>query len=255
MTDSPRSPAVARTPAADAAASHRRSSGSRPAALAALSVLAHPIRLRIAERLGGAPDGLTVADLTAALDDVQHNAIRNHLRTMGRAGLIAVERDPPSGRGRPTERYRLVDPEASRIAARHELVRLLVALLVDVGADDDRARAFGAAEGSSLVAAADRDEIVGSLARLGFAPHDLTSTKDAAAGVLEVRLDFCPFADAVLTPGGTIVCALHRGLIEGAAGMDGAQVQVTEFTIRDPREAGCRVRLQGLPPDQRRRAT
>ncbi len=220
----------------------------QPAALAAASVLAHPARRRIAEELGGAPGGLTVAEVVTQIGDLHHNAIRNHLRILAQAGLVAVERNPPRGRGRPTERFVLVDPEVSRIAAQQALVQLLVTMLVDAGVDHDRARAFGEAHASLIVSGAQREQLIGSLARLGFAPHETTSVKDAASGVLELRFDHCPFAEAVLTPGGTIVCALHRGLLDGAATTAQSPVTITEFEVRHPHDAGCVVRFEGIAP-------
>jgi len=225
-----------------------RAGAPQPAALVPASALANPIRRRIAETLGGAPNGLTVAELVGRIGDLHHNAIRNHLRVLARAGMVAVERNPPSGRGRPTERFVLVNPEASRIAAQQELLRLLVAMLIDIGADDARAREFGAAHGPEVVTGVQRDQLIASLARLGFAPHETTSVKDAARGVLELRLDHCPFADAVLAPGGTIVCSLHRGLLEGAARAAQPPVTVTGFEVRHPHAAGCIMRVQGVHP-------
>lgn len=224
---------------------HRR---PEPAALVAASVLSHPGRRRIAETLGGAPQGLTVAEIVLHVGDLHHNAIRNHLRVLASAGLVAAERNPPSGRGRPTERYRLVDPEISRIAAQQELLRLLVTMLVEAGVDDVRAREFGATHGADILTGVEREQLIASLARLGFAPHETTSAKEAARGVLEVRLEHCPFADAVMAPGGTIVCALHRGLLEGPAHAPRSPVRISGFERHDPHEAGCTVRFEGLAP-------
>jgi predicted ArsR family transcriptional regulator len=221
---------------------------TQPAAVATASVLANPGRRRIAETLGGAPNGLTVGELVGELGDLHHNAIRNHLHVLARAGIVAVERNPPSGRGRPTERFVLVDPEAIRIAAQRELTRMLVMMLVAAGVDDPRARAFGEAHGHEVVTGIQRKQLFGSLARLGFAPHETTSLKDATRGVLELRLDHCPFAEAVLAPGGTIVCALHQGLLEGAVGAADSPVSISCFEPRDPVAAGCLVRFEGVDP-------
>lgn len=219
----------------------------QPLALAAASALANPARRRIAETLGGAPGGLTVAEIVDAVGDMQHNPIRNHLRVLARAGLIAVERDLPTGRGRPTERFTLVDPMASRIAAQQELLRLLVGLIKASGVDRAAALAYGRSHGAEMIGRVDRSALVASLARLGFAPHETTSPKDAAAGILEVRLDHCPFADAVVAPGGLVVCALHQGLIEGAAAAASSDARLTRFEIKHPHTAGCVVRLDGVP--------
>jgi predicted ArsR family transcriptional regulator len=221
-----------------------------PAALAAASALAHPARRRIAQLLAGAPGGLTVAEIVRQLGDLHHNAIRNHLRVLARAGAVAVERDPRSGRGRPTERFSLADPEATRIAAQQELTRFLVAMLVEAGAEDHTAREFGRRQGARLVDVHGRNDVMGSPSRLGFAPHETTTAGEAAAGVLEMRLDHCPFRDAVLARGGTLVCELHHGLMEGMAEAAGPEARVSRFEAEDRRRAGCMVRLEGLtaPP-------
>ncbi len=227
-------------------AAQRRSDAGLPAALAAASALAHPARRRVAQALAGAPDGMTVAEIVHEFGDLHHNAIRNHLRVLAQAGVVAVERDPPSGRGRPTERFSLADPEASRIAAHQELVRCLVEMLVEAGAEDHNARDFGRRQSAQLVQVLGRDDVLGSLARLGFAPHETTGAGDAAAGVLEIRLDHCPFRDAVLARGGHLVCELHHGLLEGMAQASGPDGRVSRFWAEDPRHAGCVVRLEGL---------
>src|SRR5271157_5852421 len=219
---------------------------TQPAAVTTASVLANPARRRIAETLGGAPNGLTVGELLGEIGDLHHNAIRNHLRVLARAGIVAVERNPPSGRGRPTERFVLVDPESTRIAAERALTRFLVMMLVAAGVDDARARAFGEAYGPEVATGVHRMELFGSLARPGFAPHETTSRKDTSRGVLELRLDHCPFAEAGLAPGGTIVCALHHGLLEGAVGAAGSPVSVSCFEPHDPITAGCLVRFEGV---------
>lgn len=225
----------------------RRTSAPQPLALAAASVLAHPARRRIAETLGGAPDGLTVAEIVDETGDLHHNAVRNHLRILAGAGLVSVERDPPYGRGRPTERFSLVDPEASRIAAQTELLGLLVGLCVASGADEATARAYGRQHGAGLVTSTDREDILRALARLGFAPHETTTVRDAARGGLDIRLDHCPFADAVLAPGGMLVCAVHHGILEGVAAT-APPMTLSAFTPRHPHRAGCTVRLDGVPP-------
>jgi hypothetical protein len=89
-----------------------------------------------------------------------------------------------------------------------------------------------------------------AFARAGFAPREISSAAEARAGVLDLRLEHCPFREAVLSPGGELVCALHRGLSGGMARMVSPSARVTEFTPKDPRPAGCRVRVEGLPPGE-----
>jgi predicted ArsR family transcriptional regulator len=215
----------------------------------AAHALAHPTRRRIAEELGATPDGLSVAELSAATG-LHHNAVREHLRTLAAAGVVASEQDAPQGRGRPTTRYSLVDEEAPRIAAHQELVRLLVGLLRDVGADEAQAERYGVGHGGAMADPGGRDALMAAFARSGFAPREISSAADARAGTLELRLEHCPFREAVLSPGGELVCALHRGLATGMAGVASPGARLTDFVPKDPRPAGCRVRVEGLSPPE-----
>ena len=62
-------------------------------ALATLTALAHPARLRICRALIGAgPDGLTPSSLMAMLGLTGSN-LSFHLKELAEAGLVAVERD------------------------------------------------------------------------------------------------------------------------------------------------------------------
>lgn len=216
-----------------------------PVGIQQASVLAHPSRRRIADVLASNPDGLTVAGLSAAVG-LHHNAVREHLRLLGGAGVVASERDRPSGRGRPTERYILIDDAAPRAAAHQELVRMLVELLQVAEVGEDTTRAYGRRRGATLLpaAAALRTAVLGALAGLGFAPHETTSAAGAARGELAVRLEYCPFREAVMAPGGERICALHHGVLEGM--VDGHGAAVTDFVPKDPRWAGCTARIEGM---------
>ncbi|MCC6832342.1 MAG: hypothetical protein IT200_13425, partial [Thermoleophilia bacterium] len=61
------------------------------------------------------------------------------------------------------------------------------------------------------------------------------------------RLEHCPFREAVLAPGGEVICALHSGLVTGMAAASGPDARLAEFVAKDPRMAGCVVRLEGVP--------
>ncbi len=156
MSTDAESTANADTPSAADRSPGRPASTPQPLALVAASVLANPARRRIAEILGAAPGGMTVAELVDAVGDMHHNPIRNHLRVLARAGLVSVERDPPVGRGRPTDRFFLVDPVASRIAAEKDLLRLLVGLINQAGVDRKGAIAFGRSHGADAISGVDR---------------------------------------------------------------------------------------------------
>lgn len=63
------------------------------AAVAALAALAQPARLRLFRALvGAAPGGMTPGTLVAMLD-VPASTLSFHLKELGHAGLVAVERD------------------------------------------------------------------------------------------------------------------------------------------------------------------
>jgi len=43
-----------------------------------------------------------------------------------------------------------------------------------------------------------------------------------------------------------VVCALHQGLIEGAAAAAPGDARLTRFEIKHPHTAGCIVQLEGV---------
>lgn len=217
------------------------SSGS----LAAAGALAHPTRRRIADLLASHPDGLTVGDVADTLQ-MHHNAVRLHLRTLASTGVVAVERLAPKGRGRPRLRYRLVDVQAATASAHQELVGMLVGYLAELGADDARVEEFGRRRGASLAAPDGVPAVVGAFARLGFAPSQTTSAADATRGRVTLRLDHCPFKDAVMSTGGDLVCTLHKGLADGVARAAAPGGRLRQFIPVDPMRAGCMLGFEGL---------
>ncbi len=217
-----------------------------PPAIAAAGALTHPSRRRIARLLSDSPTGLTVSELADAVG-LHRNAVRQHLQALAEAGVAAAARDQPSGRGRPGLRYRIVNPEVTRIAAHQELVALLVRLLVRVDAGEPEVERFGREEGGAFTEAGGADALVEGFARLAFAPRETSSATDRLAGRLEVSLEHCPFREAVSAPGGELVCVLHRGIAQGMADTAWPGARVTAFSAEDPARAGCRVAFGGLP--------
>ncbi|MCC6831995.1 MAG: helix-turn-helix domain-containing protein [Thermoleophilia bacterium] len=225
----------------------RTPSAVPPPGVAAAAALAHRSRRAIARHLGEHPRGLSVAELTERMG-LHANAVRAHLKVMAAAGVVSAALDPPKGRGRPGTRYHLADGEVIRTAGHQELVRMLVTALVAVGAEEATLERIGREHGATLLDRPGREGIASALAGLGFAPHETTSASDAAAGRLDLRLDSCPFRDAVMSPGGMAVCTLHRGIMAGMAAAAGDGGELTQFTPRDPVKAGCTARFAGLPP-------
>ena len=209
--------------------------------------LAHPSRRAIAEALAAAGDGMTVADLAAEVG-LHPNAVRQHLTALQGAGIVVAAPAPPTGRrGRPSALYALAAPQAVASSGHRELVRLLLGLVRRIRADEDEIEAFGREQGRRLVARGDgRDALGASLARLGFAPEEVTPEGDRRAGTLDLRLRACPFGDAVRSEGGHLVCTLHRGLVRGALERIDPGAELAAFEPRDPIAAGCRVLATGL---------
>jgi hypothetical protein len=81
---------------------------------------------------------------------------------------------------------------------------------------------------------------VAQMARFGFDP-----SVGERAGHLDVTLQICPFASAVLADPDT-VCDLHLGLAQGLADALGGIV-VDELVRKDPRRANCRLRCRVTP--------
>jgi predicted ArsR family transcriptional regulator len=201
----------------------------------------------VAEALCARPSGATAFQLAEAVG-LHHNAVRQHLEVLARAGLVTSAREQvPGRRGRPSIRYRLVAPGGLAEAGHGELVRLLLRIVRRAGASEQEMEDLGREEGRLLAGAGSGGEgLVEALARLGFAPEDVTAAADRGRGDMDLRLRRCPFADAVLAEGGHLVCALHRGLTLGFLDMAAADGYLSAFEPHDPLVAGCRVAARGV---------
>jgi predicted ArsR family transcriptional regulator len=196
--------------------------------------------------LAARPEGLTAHEIAEAVG-LHHNAVREHLGVLARAGVISSAPAPPTGRpGRPGIRHRLADPDGARRHGHAELVRLLMSVVRRAGIDDDAAEEIGRDEGRLMAEGGGGAGFAGSLAALGFAPEDRTSAARRRRGELELVLRHCPFREAVASPGGEIVCRLHRGLSAGL--LEGGGGHIVTFEPDDPAAGRCRVTAGGVPP-------
>lgn len=213
------------------------------------AALAHPSRRAVAEALGAAAEGLTVAGLAGRVG-LHPNAVRQHLEVLQRVGVVVAAPSVPTGRrGRPSARYALAAPQAVAAVGHRELVRLLLELVRRLGADEDRVEAFGWEQGRGLVGLdAPVEALAGAFAGLGFAPEEVTPEGGRRAGELDLRLRACPFKDAVLAEGGHLICTLHRGLVRGALERVDEDAELAVFEPKHPVTAGCRVLVTGLDP-------
>jgi predicted ArsR family transcriptional regulator len=219
-----------------------------PPSEAAGEALAHPSRRRIASVLNATQAGLTVFEIADAVG-LHHNAVRQHLKRLSAAGMVSVIREPPLGRGRPRLRYRLADQRVPRGAAHQELVRTLIAYLVRIGASPDDVEAFGRERGAHLGEPGGRRAVIEAFARLGFAPHEV-GTAVPESGVLEIRLDHCPFQEGATGDGGDLICTLHRGMAAGIASRAAEGGVLTGWHPQDPAVAGCLAMFTGLPVEE-----
>lgn len=209
--------------------------------------LAHPTRRGVAEALGAATEGLTVAQIADRVS-LHPNAVRQHLEVLQRAGVVVAAPSAPTGRrGRPSTLYALAAPHAVTAVGHRELVRLLLELVRRTRLGDDDVEAFGWEQGGRIIPEDSRPEtLTASIAGLGFAPEEVTPEGDRRRGLMDLRLQACPFKDAVLSEGGHLVCALHRGLVRGALERIDLEAELAVFEPKDPVTAGCRVLIEGL---------
>lgn len=197
-------------------------------------------RHAIFRALADAPGPVDIATLTDRFA-LNHNAIRQHLAKLCAAGLVVEEVGPSSGPGRPRLQYRpaLVTGGDWGIPSPYEH---LATMLVEALRSGRSPREVGAEAGRQLAATVpgsadpvDRLETIA--AQRGFEPRRVERR-----GSVDLVLESCPFqVTASLAP--DIVCQLHLGLAEGIAEATGGSMEVTELVARDPRRAGCRLKL------------
>jgi predicted ArsR family transcriptional regulator len=189
------------------------------------------------------PAAIDVATLTARFG-LNHNAIRQHLAKLCDAGLVIEEVAAREGPGRPRLQYRpaLVADADWGIPSPYEELSLMLLEIVrsgraprDVGAQAGRALAGDLPHTADPV---DRLEI--NATRLGFEPRRVTNRSS-----IDLILGRCPF-QAAATADPAVVCELHRGLAEGIAEATGGSLEVTDLIARDPRKAGCRLKLHRI---------
>lgn len=201
--------------------------------------LGDPTRHGIFEYLTAADRAVGIAELTAEFG-FNHNAIRQHLAKLVDAGLVVATTESTGGRGRPRLLYR-VDPSAEQRWAGIGPYERLSVLLTEIIRTGETPLEIGRRAASEFAVAASPsadsiNDVVGVMARLGFQPD-----VRARGSRVDVVLQTCPFASAVVADP-DIVCALHLGIAEGlAAATD--QVVVDELVSKDPRRAGCRLKL------------
>lgn len=187
-------------------------------------------RTEVLACLEGASEPVTVTAV-AERTGLHVNTARFHLDGLVGDGLAERSAEASGSPGRPRILYRArVRPSGPR--SYRLLGSMLSGLVGDLDPDGSAAARAGRAWGRRLVAAPgdghDRDEALTRLDALmedvGFDPL----TEPGRSGGAEVRLRHCPFLE-VATERPAVVCAVHRGLIEGALEQLDAPLELSEL--------------------------
>jgi predicted ArsR family transcriptional regulator len=198
-----------------------------------LKALGDNTRYAIYLELLRAPRPLATAEIAEALG-LHPNTVRPHLERMREVGLLDLEVGPRGDVGRPQHRY---SPAADAPALGLEppvmplLARMVLRMAEQAGLGAADAAHVGRAQGSADAgpytdAPSTIEALVDELDRLGFDP---VVADDPRHGDESAVLAFahCPFGE-VAHEHPELVCAIHRGLVEGF--LDGmGDTTVTEF--------------------------
>jgi predicted ArsR family transcriptional regulator len=220
--------------------------GPRAPRLDLLKALGDNTRYAIYLELARSPLALTTAEIADVLD-LHVNTVRPHLERMREVGLLQVHTAGRGSVGRPQHRYSLAEDAPSlglEPSPFPMLARVLLSAAADGGLDGIEVTAAAREQGAVDAAGWPEgtrglDALMLEQARLGFDPEVADD-----AGQATVAFAHCPFRSlAEAHP--HLVCALHRGLVEGLVdGFDDARV--TSFhTLVD--RTPCQVDLDIAP--------
>jgi predicted ArsR family transcriptional regulator len=171
------------------------------------------------------------------------NGVRRHLERLQAAGMVERRR-LKQPRGRPTDRWAVAptaEPGGEPPRDYGHLAAWLARAARTASSLDDIERT-GREIGRELApgdpAADPTDAFRQAFSALGFEPRlDVRSE-----GGFHCELENCPYSDSVRA-GGDVVCTLHRGITEGLLEELDPEVDLTEFSPRDPEQAGCVVEV------------
>lgn len=222
-----------------------------------LKALGDNTRYAIYLELARAPRPLATAEVAESLG-LHPNTVRPHLERMRDVGLLHVEIEARGDVGRPQHRYALA-PDAPSLGLEPPtmplLARMVLRLAERAGVGPGEAAEVGRGQGLADAGAyahapSTLEALVSELDRLGFDPvvgdaAGAAGAGDADADVIGAVVGFahCPFRD-VAEEHPELVCALHRGLVEGFVEAMG-DTEVTEFCTlvdRTPCQVAVAVR-------------
>ncbi len=207
-----------------------------------LKALGDNTRYAIYLELARSPRPLSTAEVANTLG-LHLNTVRPHLERMREVGLLDSRPDTSGGVGRPQKLYELAS-DAPSLGLEPPVYPLLSRMLLQVAvasfADPDTVLQAGRDAGRALAHRSSGmgdccDQTLEMLAELGFDPASVVDD-----GRMSVAFGHCPFGElAEAQP--QVVCALHRGLMEGfTEEVGGAEVEdFSDLSARDP----CRAQV------------
>lgn len=211
-----------------------------------LKTLGDNTRYAIYLELARSSRPLCTADIAETLG-LHPNTVRPHLERMRDVGLVDVGTEMPTGVGRPQHLYSLASDAPSlglEPPSYPLLARMLARMAATAGLSADDAAEVGREQGradavSFSEAASCLEAIVASSTLVGFDP-EVFAADDPAGETAVVAFAHCPFRELAQTYP-EIVCALHRGMLEGfVAGVGGGEVDDFHPLVhREP----CRVAI------------
>ena len=221
-----------------------------PAPIEVHKALADDTRYRLYRylRLSGRP--VAVRELATRLS-LHPNTLRPHLRRLEEAGLVASETQRGSASvGRPQTMYSALDREHQDQDYRL-LADILSGLLTGPRQREraqELARDWGAymigrsvpRPGSRRPSGPNLAVLQEALARAGFQPR----FRRRSSRTVEIALRDCPFRD-LLDQHRELVCAVHRGLLEGMLGASHPAMTLIDFEPLAERSTVCRSVARG----------
>lgn len=194
-----------------------------PSPIEVHKALADDTRFRLYRYLGLSGRSVSVRELSARLS-LHPNTLRPHLRRLEEAGLVRREARRGATVGRPQTMYSAVDRDGREGRDWRLLAEILAGLATGARAREratSLAREWGQylaiqggpKPGTRLPARRNLAVLQEAMAEAGFDPRFRRSGK----GTVEISLRDCPFRD-LLDDHRDLVCAIHRGLVEGMLG-------------------------------------
>jgi len=221
-----------------------------PAPIEVHKALADATRYRLYRYLRLSGRAVSVRELSVRLS-LHPNTLRPHLRRLEDAGLVTSEARKVSTVGRPQVVFTAVDPEP-REGRDHRLLADILAAVMTTARQKERATELAREWGAYLIGrsvpkpGARRPPgpnlaiLQAALAEAGFEPR----FHRRSAKTVEITMRGCPFRE-LLDEHRPLVCAVHRGLLEGMLGASRPPMVLSAFEPPTERAAPCRMVARG----------